>query len=136
MRAEPNEGAEVRLRDVINMVIGIFIAVAPWFNGDDAYSHGAIRLRFVAACVCALSLWIIVHQRDLRAEIMNTVLGLALVTAPLWRGGIDEYRFDMAVAGAIVAVFSATSAFQIVRERRAGASRDFATFVGHKPSLN
>ena len=118
------------------MIVGIVIAVAPWFNGDDAYTHGAIRLRFVAAIVCALSLWIIVHQRDLKAEVANTLLGLALVTCPLWRGGIDPYRLDMAIAGAIVAAFSASSAWQLVREKRAAKPRDFATFIGYKPSLN
>ncbi len=136
MRAEPNDDAEVRLRDVINMIVGIVIAVAPWFNGDDAYTHGAIRLRFVAACVCALSLWIIVHQHDLRAELANAALGIALVTAPFWRGGIDPYRFDMAVAGGIVAVFSVSSAIQIVREKHTAKPRDFANFIGSKPSLN
>lgn len=109
---------EVRLRDVINLIIGVIIAIAPWFNGDDTYTHGAIRLRFVAACVCAVSLWIMMHQRDLRAQIVNAALGIALVTAPLWRGGIDRYRVDMAAAGFVVAVFSISRAIQISRNSR------------------
>jgi hypothetical protein len=116
---ESIDAAEVRLRDVINMVVGVIIAVAPWFNGDDTFSHGAIRLRFVAACVCALSLWIIAHQRDVKAELVNAALGIVLMTSPLWRGGIDPYRVGMASAGLLVAAFSASSALRIVRDRRA-----------------
>jgi hypothetical protein len=135
-QASAADAPEVRLRDVINMIIGVMIAVAPWFNGDDAYSHGAIRLRFVAACICGLSLWIIVHQRDVKAEFMNTALGIALVTAPLWRGGIDPYRVDMAGAGAIVAVFSASCAIRILRERRVERRLARRDQVKYKPSLN
>lgn len=112
------ENREVRLRDVLNLIIGIGIAVAPWFNGEDAVTHGAIRLRIVAACICALSLWIIMHQRDFRAEVVNAVLGLVLVTSPLWRGGIDPYRLEMAAAGMVVAVFSASCAVRIFGEPR------------------
>jgi hypothetical protein len=129
-------GPEVRLRDVINMIIGVIIAVAPWFNGDDAFSHGAIRLRFVAACICGLSLWIIGHQRDVKAELMNAILGIALITAPLWRGGIDPYRVDMAAAGAIVAAFSASCAIRIIRDRLVEDSRAHADRVKHRFSLN
>src|ERR1019366_6660498 len=125
----------VRLRDVMTMIIGVVITVAPWFNGDDAYTHGAIRLRFVALCICALSVWIIIHQRDVRAEWANTVLGLALVTAPLWRGGIDPYRLQMALAGAIVAAFSASCAVRIIREERAAKSRAAWNRDRDKPSL-
>ena len=42
----------------------------------------------------------------------------------------------MAVAGGIVAVFSVSSAIQIVREKHTAKARDFATFIGSKPSLN
>jgi hypothetical protein len=130
------DGPEIRLRDMITMIIGVVIAVAPWFNGDDAYSHGAIRLRFVAACICGLSLWIIAHQRDVKAEFANALLGIALITAPLWRGGIDPYRVDMAVAGAIVAVFSASCAIRIIRERHAEQHYVHSNSIEHRFSLN
>lgn len=58
------------------------------------------------------------HQRDVKAELMNAALGIALITSPLWRGGIDAHRVDMGVAGAIVAAFSASCAIRIIRERR------------------
>jgi hypothetical protein len=133
--SDAEDAPEVRLRDVINMIIGVIITIAPWFNGDDAYSHGAIRLRAVAACVCIVSLWIIMHQRDVRAQFVNAALGVALVTAPLWRGGIDPYRIDMAAAGLVVAAFSLSRAIQILRGQRAvDAAR--AKTIAHKPSLN
>jgi hypothetical protein len=135
-RTEAPDVPEVRLRDVINMVIGIMITVMPWFNGDDGFSHGAIRLRFVAACICGLSLWIILHQQDVKAEVMNTALGIALITSPLWRGGIDPYRVNMAIAGAIVAAFSASCVIRILRERRVKQTFDRGYQVKHRPSLN
>jgi|ERR1700677_406634 hypothetical protein len=130
------DGPEVRLRDMINMIIGVVIAVAPWFNGDDAFSHGAIRLRFVAGCIFGLSLWIIAHQRDVKAEFANAALGIALITAPLWRGSIDPYRLDIAVAGAIVAVFSASCAIHIIRGRRAEQYLVHSNSIEHRFSLN
>ena len=133
---DADEASEVRLRDVLNMIIGIIIAIAPWFNGDDTFSHGAVRLRFVAACVCAVSLWIIVHQRDVKAEIVNAALGIALITAPLWRGGIDPYRMNMAAAGAIVAFFSISCAIQIFRKRRTIRSNNHLDVPINRASLN
>ena len=56
--------------------------------------------------------------------------------APLWRGGIDPYRVDMAAAGAIVAAFSVSCAIRIVRERRDADSRAHADRVKHRFSLN
>lgn len=103
---------------MINLIIGVIITIAPWFNGDDAFSHGAIRLRFVASCVCIVSLWIIMHQRDIKAQLVNAALGVALITAPLWRGGIDPYRIDMAAAGLIVSVFSVSRVMQMYRSKR------------------
>jgi hypothetical protein len=112
----------VRLRDMIALVLGVAVVIAPWFNGDDVTTHGAIRLRVVAFAVCAVSLWIIVHQRDIVAEVVNAALGLALITAPCWRGGLVAQSIDNAVAGAIVFVFSATCVVAIARERRASRS--------------
>jgi hypothetical protein len=134
-QADEENGPEVRLRDVINMIIGVIITVAPWFNGDDTYTHGAIRLRAVAACICIVSLWIIMHQRDVRAQFVNTALGVALVTAPLRRGGIDPYRINMAAAGLLVAAFSLSRAIQILRLKTENDDSQ-AEAIRHRPSLN
>ncbi len=67
---------------------------------------------------------------------LNTALGIALITAPLWRGGIDPYRVDMAFAGVIVAAFSASCAIRIVRERRIARSRARTDYVKDYFSLN
>jgi hypothetical protein len=107
----------VRLRDMINMVIGVAITLAPWFNGDDAATHGAIRVRIIAATICAVSLWILTHQRHISAELLNLAFGITLVTSPFWRGPVDALRIDFAIAGAIVGVLSASCAVQLVRER-------------------
>jgi hypothetical protein len=134
-QVDAENAPEVRLRDVINLMIGVVIAITPWFNGDDTYTHGAIRLRAVAACVCIVSLWIIMHQRDVKAQFVNTALGVALITAPLWRGGIDPYRVDMAAAGVLVAAFSLSRAIQIMRAQPVAAN-GLAEAPPHKPSLN
>jgi hypothetical protein len=104
---------------MIALVLGVAIVIAPWFNGDDLTTHGAIRLRIVAFAVCAVSLWIIVHQRDIVAEAVNAALGIALITAPCWRRGLAAQSIDNAIAGAIVFVFSASCVVAIARERRA-----------------
>lgn len=108
----------VRLRDMLNLVIGVVIIVGPWFNGDAAATNGAIRLRLVAAAICAVSLWIVVHQHSGIAEWLNAALGAALISAPCWRGGIDPERVAFAIAGAMVSVFAASCALQISRESR------------------
>jgi hypothetical protein len=108
----------VRLRDMMNLVIGVIIIIGPWFNGDAAATNGAIRLRLVAAAICAVSLWIVVHQHSSVAEWFNAALGAAMISAPCWRGGIDPERVTFALAGAIVAAFAASCALQISRESR------------------
>jgi len=113
--ADDQSSYEVRVRDVINLVIGVAIVVAPWFNGDDAATGGSIRLRIIAAAICAVSLWLLGHQRDRLAEWLNAALGAAMATAPFWRGGIDAGRIEFAIAGAIVFAFSASRALQIGR---------------------
>jgi hypothetical protein len=113
--ANDQSSYEVRVRDVVTLVIGVGILVAPWFNGDDAATGGSIRLRIIAAAICAISLWLLGHQRDRFAEWLNAALGAAMVTAPFWRGGVDGGRIDFAIAGAIVFAFSASRAVQIGR---------------------
>jgi hypothetical protein len=103
---------------MLNLVIGVVIIVGPWFNGDAAATNGAIRLRLVAAAICAVSLWIVVHQHSGIAEWLNAALGAALISAPCWRGGIDPERVAFAIAGAMVSVFAASCALQISRESR------------------
>jgi hypothetical protein len=110
--------SQVRLRDAINLVLGVGIIVAPWFNGDDVSTHGAIRLRLVAFAICAVALWIISHQYQVGAELVNAGLGIALISAPCWRGGIDAQRIDFAIAGAVVFAFSASCVVQLACKRR------------------
>ncbi len=117
-RSSDSESFGVRLRDMINLVIGVVIIVGPWFNGDAAATNGAIRLRLVAGAICAVSLWIVMHQRHRAAEWLNAALGAALISAPCWRGGVDLERVTFAMAGAIVLVFAASCALQISRETR------------------
>jgi len=54
----------------------------------------------------------------------------------IWRGGIDPYRVNMAIAGAIVAAFSASCVIRILRERRVKQTFDRGYQVKHRPSLN
>jgi hypothetical protein len=115
---------QARLRDTISLVAGTAILVAPWFNGDDAATHGAIRLRIVAAAVCAVSLWLIMHRSDIRAEWTNLGLGVVLMTAPFWRGTFNAGRLDVAFAGAIVSAFAISCIVELRRESRSrGALR-------------
>ena len=116
----PNEGlatSDVRLRDTLSLMIAVGLFIAPWFNGDDLTTHGAIRLRIIAIAIGALSLWIMVHQQNAVAEWVNAALGAALITAPCWHGGIDATRVDSAVAAAVVMVFSVSCALQIARRK-------------------
>jgi hypothetical protein len=110
---------EVRLRDFINLIVGVIIVLTPFFNGDAIVNNGAPRLRFIAIAIVALSLWILFHQRQAVAEWLNALLGIALVTAPIWRHGVDIQRIESLVAGAIVCVFSVSCALQVMREARA-----------------
>lgn len=115
---ESNE--HVRLRDVINLMLGLAIIIAPWFTGDDASTHGAIRIRLIAVGVCAVSLWVMSHQRDQVGEWWNAVLGAALGTAAFWHAGVGLQRLECGIAGAIIIAFSVSSALQIARENRSG----------------
>jgi hypothetical protein len=107
---------DVRLRDVIALILGVVITVAPWFNGDDLATHGALRLRFIAIAISVVSLWIIAHQRQALAEWLNALLGILLVSTLIWRHGADAQRLDSVVAGLIVTAFSISAALQIQRE--------------------
>lgn len=110
--------SETRLRDTLNLTIAVGVFIAPWYNGDDLTTHGAIRLRLVAVAIGALSLWIMLHQRNVIAEWVNAALGAALITTPCWRGGIDATRVDSAIAGVVIFAFSVSCALQIVRENQ------------------
>lgn len=110
---------QVRLRDAIDLILGVAIVVGPWFNGDAVSTHGAIRLRIVALAICVVSLWIMFHQHQVGAEVLNAGLGIALISAPCWRGGIDAQRIDFAFAGAVVLAFSASCVVQLARKRQA-----------------
>ena len=107
---------DVRLRDVIALILGVAITVAPWFNGDDVATHGALRLRFIAIAISVVSLWIIAHQRQALAEWLNALLGIMLVSTLIWRHGADAQRLDSVVAGLILTAFSISAAIQIQRE--------------------
>src|SRR5476649_478186 len=89
---------EVRLRDVLNLIIAVGVFIAPWYNGDDLTTHGSIRMRILAIVIGSVSLWIFVHQRQIFAECVNAALGAALITAPYWHGGLDATRLDSAIA--------------------------------------
>ena len=106
---------QVRLRDMITLIIGIGIIVAPWFNGDDLSTHGAIRLRIIAIAICALSLWLLDHQRHVLAEWANAALGVVLAVAPFWRGIIDAQSVGSTVAGVVIIACSASCALQSAR---------------------
>jgi uncharacterized membrane protein YfcA len=124
----PAEGStEVRLRDMISLVAAIFIVAAPWFNGDDALTHHAVRMRLVALAICAVSFWILFHQRQALAEWINAALACALITAPCWRGGVDAQRVDAATAAILVAAFSISCAVEILREKR--RDREFSRWL-------
>jgi uncharacterized membrane protein YfcA len=118
---------EVRLRDMISFVAAICIVAAPWFNGDDALTHHAVRMRLVAIAISAVSLWILFHQRQAVAEWINAALACALITAPCWRGGLDAQRVDAATAAILVAAFSVSCALEIAREER--RDREFSRWL-------
>jgi hypothetical protein len=107
---------EARLRDALNLIIAVGVFIWPWYNGDDLTTHGSIRTRILAIVIGSVSLWILVHQRQILAECLNAALGAALVTTPWWHGGIDATRLDSAVAGAVILAFSISCAIQIRRE--------------------
>ena len=114
----------VRLRDMIDMMIGVTIFIAPWFNGDAFATDGSVRLRFIAMAVSGLSFWLLFHQRQAVAEWINAVLGALLVAAPLWRGGVSAQHVDSMIGGAVICVFSISCAIQLHRE---SARREAAT---------
>jgi hypothetical protein len=113
---------QARLRDTLSLMVGTAIVLAPWFNGDDAATHGAVRLRLVAAAVCFVSLWLMVHRSDIRAESANLALGAALMTAPFWHGTFNPARLDIALAGGMVFVFAISCIVELRREQRPGGS--------------
>jgi hypothetical protein len=121
---------DVRLRDVIALVIGVAITVSPWFNGDDLATHGALRLRFIAIAISVVSLWIIAHQRQALAEWLNAMLGILLVSTLIWRHGGEAQRLDSVIAGLIVTVFSISAALQIQRESSRCGGNDVHTLDG------
>jgi hypothetical protein len=120
-----NEPTQVRLRDFMNLVVGVIIVLTPFFNGDSVSTHGAVRLRFIACAIVVLSLWILMHQRSELAEWINAGLGAALISAPIWRHGVDAQRIETEIAGAIVVLFSLSCAIEL----RAPARRSPDTTV-------
>jgi hypothetical protein len=109
---------QARLRDTICMMLGTAIVIAPWFNGDDSATHGAIRLRLVAAALSTVSLWLMMHRSDIRAEWANLALGSALMTAPFWHGTFNLARLDVALAGGIVFAFAMSCIVELRQDRR------------------
>jgi hypothetical protein len=117
---------QARLRDTISLMIGTGILIAPWFNGDDAATHGAVRLRCIAAAICFVSLWLMTHRSDRRAEWANVALGAVLLTAPFWHGTLNAARIDVALAGGIISAF----ALSCIVELRRGEQRGVGTVEG------
>ncbi|MGD0051756.1 MAG: SPW repeat protein [Vulcanimicrobiaceae bacterium] len=102
-RREPDE---IRVQDVLKLVVGVAVIILPWYDGDAVSLTSTWNAWIVGALILAAALWSMSRQRSVRAELTGAALGLWLLCAPLWANGIPSHHAASIGFGAAVLVLS------------------------------
>jgi hypothetical protein len=116
-----NRKTEETAIDVVNVVVGVCLALMPWLAGFTHDAPAATNAWLVGAAIALIAIGALVSFKEWE-EWLNLALGVWAILAP-WLLGFSPNRsatYAHLIAGAIVAVLAATELW-LVRTRTSAA---------------
>lgn len=95
--------------DIVNIIVGIGLALTPWLAGFSSETHAATNAWVVGVVIALVAIGALVSFREWE-EWVNLLLGLWAIISP-WVVGFSSNSaatYSHLIAGIIVAVLAAT----------------------------
>ena len=104
-----------RWQDWVNLLLGAWLFVSPWFLPDQGgYATNAY---WVGALIFLVSVWALAMPAMAAAEWSNILLGAGLIIAPFVLGAAYEPDWNAYLVGALVLILAATALPATRRDR-------------------
>lgn len=100
--------------DIVNVIVGIGLALTPWLLAFSDEAHAATNAWLVGAAIALIAIGALVSFKEWE-EWLNLLLGLWAIVAP-WVVGFasnSSARYAHLIAGIIVAVLAATKLWMV-----------------------